>query len=168
MSSWLEKDAALSSRLSLAEQPGWRRTLALILAHSGDSWFWFAGLILTLWLGPSEWRYRAVILLAGIAAIGILVALIKQLVRRARPEGVMGTIYRKTDPHSFPSGHSARAGLLAVLGLALGPPWFGALLAAWGPLLALARVAIGVHYVSDIVAGFLLGMVVAGGIALLI
>jgi membrane-associated phospholipid phosphatase len=34
----------------------------------------------------------------------------------------------------------------------------------WAPLVALARVAMGVHYLSDIVAGALLGLVV--GLAL--
>jgi undecaprenyl-diphosphatase len=31
----------------------------------------------------------------------------------------------------------------------------------WAPLVALARVAMGVHYVSDIVAGAILGIVIA-------
>jgi undecaprenyl-diphosphatase len=56
------------------------------------------------------------------------------------------------------SGHAARAIMLAGLGLALGPPWFGAALCLWGPLVALARVAMGVHYVSDIAAGAALGV----------
>jgi len=31
----------------------------------------------------------------------------------------------------------------------------------WAPLVALARVAMGVHYLSDIVAGAILGVIVA-------
>jgi undecaprenyl-diphosphatase len=87
---------------------------------------------------------------------------IKFLVRRKRPEGEWGSIYRNTDPHSFPSGHAARAFLIAVVASALGPAWLSILLWIWAPLVALARVAMGVHYVSDVVAGAVLGVVVAG------
>jgi membrane-associated phospholipid phosphatase len=86
---------------------------------------------------------------------------IKFLVRRKRPEGEWGGIYRNTDPHSFPSGHAARAFLIAVVASALAPPWLGILLWIWAPLVSVARVAMGVHYVSDIVAGAGLGIVVA-------
>jgi undecaprenyl-diphosphatase len=47
--------------------------------------------------------------------------------------------------------------LLAVLALGLGPAWFGWLLLAWAPLVILARVAMGVHYLSDVIAGAALG-----------
>jgi membrane-associated phospholipid phosphatase len=36
--------------------------------------------------------------------------------------------------------------MLAVLALGIGPVWLGALLLVWAPLVALARVAMGVHY----------------------
>ena len=78
---------------------------------------------------------------------------------RRRPEGEWGAIYRKTDPHSFPSGHAARAFLLPVLALATGPAWFVLALWIWAPLVGLARVAMGVHYLSDIVAGAAVGLV---------
>jgi undecaprenyl-diphosphatase len=86
---------------------------------------------------------------------------IKFLVKRERPEGESGGIYRNTDPHSFPSGHAARAFLLAVLASALAPGWLALFLWIWAPLVALARVAMGVHYVSDILAGAILGIIVA-------
>jgi membrane-associated phospholipid phosphatase len=86
---------------------------------------------------------------------------IKFLVRRRRPEGEWGSIYRNTDPHSFPSGHAARAFLIAVVASALAPAWLGILLWIWAPLVSIARVAMGLHYVSDVVAGAMLGIVVA-------
>jgi len=85
---------------------------------------------------------------------------LKLIVRRQRPEGEWGAIYRNTDPHSFPSGHAARAILLAVLGLGLGPLWFAVVLVIWGPLVALARVAMGVHFLSDVLAGGFLGLMI--------
>ena len=93
----------------------------------------------------------------------VLVLSIKLLIRRRRPEGEWGGIYRSTDPHSFPSGHAARAALLAVMAMALGPAWFGWLVVLWSPVVAAARVLMGVHYVSDVVAGYLLGLLVGWG-----
>jgi len=154
----LETDARLSQQLRVAERPGPLRSLAIFLAHSGDSWFWGLGLAAVWLLGDSGWKYRAVVLVGAIGVTAVVVQAIKWTVRRQRPPGEWGTIYRSADPHSFPSGHAARAIMLAVLGLALGPAWFAALLGVWGPLVALARVAMGVHYVSDIVAGAVLGV----------
>ena len=50
--------------------------------------------------------------------------------------------------------------LIAVLAAGLGPAWLAILLWLWAPLVALARVAMGVHYLSDILAGALLGFLV--------
>ncbi|MCS6909194.1 MAG: phosphatase PAP2 family protein [Anaerolineales bacterium] len=154
----LEADARLSEKLGVAEKPGLLRNLAAFLAHSGDSWFWGFGLVLVWLLGEAGWKYRAVVLFVAIAVTAIIVQTLKWTVRRRRPPGEWGAIYRNADPHSFPSGHAARAIMLAVLGLALGPAWFALILCVWGPLVALARVAMGVHYVSDVAAGALLGV----------
>jgi len=97
----------------------------------------------------------------------VVVMIIKFTVRRRRPEGEWGNIYRATDPHSFPSGHAVRAMMLAVVLLGLGPLWLGLVMLAWAPLVGLARVAMGVHYLSDVVAGMVLGLVM-GGVVLLI
>jgi membrane-associated phospholipid phosphatase len=153
----LEMDARLSSSSRLADRPGPVRNLAAIFAHSGDSWFWLLGLGL-LWLaGDDFWKYRAGVLALGIAITAVMVLAIKFTVRRQRPQGEWGRIYRNADPHSFPSGHAARATMLALLALGLGPAWFGALLLVWAPLVGLARVSMGVHYLSDILAGMALG-----------
>jgi undecaprenyl-diphosphatase len=160
----LALDAAYTARLRIAERPGWRRRLAILFAHSGDSWFWLLGLAVLFWAGPYFWRLRAAAMVVSILITALIVFTIKLLVRRKRPEGEWGTVYRKTDPHSFPSGHAARAAMLAVLALGLGLPWFGLLLALWAPLVVLARVAMGVHYLSDVIAGALLGIVVGLGL----
>ena len=88
----------------------------------------------------------------------VLVLAIKFIVRRSRPPGDWGAIYRNTDPHSFPSGHAARAWLLAVISAALGPAWFGLLLIFWAPLVCFSRVVLGVHYLSDVLAGMIIGL----------
>lgn len=163
----LALDARLSVRMQVAGRPGLLRTAAAVLAHSGDSWFWWAGLALLWWRGNAFWRPWALTVLLSIIALAAIVLAIKFSIRRRRPEGEWGAIYRNTDPHSFPSGHAARAILIAILAIGLGPAWLAVILCIWAPLVALARVAMGVHYLSDVVAGAVLGAI-AGGIVLLI
>ncbi len=157
----LELDARLSSQMRVAEKPGLLRSVAIFFAHSGDSWFWGLALILLWFVGQKFWKDWSVIQFAGIAVLAVFVMSIKFMVRRRRPEGKWGGIYRNTDPHSFPSGHAARAFLIAVIATALGPLWLAAILWIWAPLVSLARVAMGVHYLSDVVAGAFVGLVVA-------
>jgi undecaprenyl-diphosphatase len=161
----LDLDERWSRALRVAEQPGLLRTLAAVFAHSGDSWFWLAGLGLLFVLGPAGWRLAEAEAAAALIFGAAIVLAIKFIVRRRRPEGEWGAIYRATDPHSFPSGHAARAVLLAVLAFGLGPGWLALLLAVWAPLVILARVAMGVHYLSDVLAGAGLGLLL-GWIAL--
>ena len=93
-----------------------------------------------VWLASAgEWRLRSAMLAGGILAMAALVMGIKLLVRRKRPSGEWGMLYRSTDPHSFPSGHAARVALLAVMAWGLGPAWFAVVLTLWAPLVALAR-----------------------------
>jgi membrane-associated phospholipid phosphatase len=158
MQSILQLDARLSDRLRVAEKPGLLRDFAVFFAHSGDSWFWGAGLLLLWWLAGPFWKHWAIVILAGISVLAALVIALKFIIRRRRPEGDWGGIYRNTDPHSFPSGHAARAFLIAVVAAGLGPGWVALALWVWAPLVALARVAMGVHYVSDILAGFGVGV----------
>lgn len=158
LKSIIELDARLSSRLRVAEMPGFRRTVAMILAHSGDSWFWGAALVVVWLQGDAFWKRWAVVMLAAISILAAVVMGLKFIIRRRRPEGDWGSIYRNTDPHSFPSGHAARAFLIAALAMALGPAGLALAFWIWAPLVSLARVAMGVHYLSDVVAGSILGV----------
>lgn len=153
----LQLDARLSDQMRVAEKPGALRSIAIFFAHSGDSWFWALGLLVLWTFGDRFWKQWAVVELLGIIALIALVMPLKFTIRRRRPEGEWGGIYRNTDPHSFPSGHAARAFLITVIAIGLGPVWAGLFLFVWAPLVALARVAMGVHYLSDIVAGLFVG-----------
>jgi membrane-associated phospholipid phosphatase len=158
MKSILEIDYRLSKDMGVADKAGVLRGLAVIFAHSGDSWFWGMAL-LALWLfGNAFWKQWAISLVGSIVLLAVVVFLIKRTIKRPRPNGLWGMIYRRTDPHSFPSGHAARAFLIAVLATALGPAWLAIVLWIWAPLVSIARVAMGVHYLSDILGGFVLGI----------
>lgn len=160
-------DDLWSQRLRRFEKPGLLRSVAILFAHSGDSWFWITGLILVWFLGSNAWRSWATGMLIAIFALALTVMAIKFSIRRPRPEGDFGEIYRRSDPHSFPSGHAARSVLLAVLSVGWGPPWLALILVPWAPLVSLARVALGLHFPSDVLAGGTLG-ILAGFIALVV
>lgn len=152
-------DAALSARLGVgAGASGTARRIAGAVAHSADG-VWSIGLaaVLALAGGP---RARAVapMVLAGWLGTALVVRLLKTSVRRARPAGAWGARQRRSDPHAFPSGHAARATMLAiVLGAGFGSLALGLALGLWALAVALARVAVGVHHASDVVAGILVG-----------
>ncbi len=160
-------DVQLTSRIQLRSMAGVGWKLAVILSHSGDSWLWATGIGL-IWLlsfsYPDLHRLSAILEISiVIQALSIFV--LKRLIHRQRPDGEWGGIYRQIDPHSFPSGHATRAAMLSVLGLAFGPAWLGWLLVIWTPLVCIARVMTGVHYVSDILGGIILGLLLGGGFA---
>lgn len=160
-SAWLELDRRLSAKFRVAENPGVIRNTAAFIAHSGDSWFWGIGLGIAWLLGNVSVKRWSMHLFAAIVVTALAVMAIKLLVRRERPKGEWGSIYRNTDPHSFPSGHAARAILLATLVPFIGPPALILPLILWAPLVALARVAMGLHYLSDVLAGGVLGFALA-------
>jgi len=163
----LEIDRRWSARISFAERSAALRSIGALLAHSGDSWFWGAGLAAVWVLGDVVQKQWAVGLLIGIFVTAVIVMALKFLIRRRRPEGTFGSLYRRTDPHSFPSGHAARATMLAVLVLGWGPVWLVPIILIWAPLVTLSRVAMDLHYLSDAVAGAVLGIAVGIGILLI-
>ena len=150
-------DAALTAPLVLREKPRAPRLCALGLAHSGDMPVWIVLLACAWYFGDDAWKTRAMVTFAGLVLVEIVVIGTKMVVRRQRPPGTEGMIYRKTDPFSFPSGHAARAVLLSLLALRMGPAAAFIAIIIWSPLMVLSRIAIGIHYVLDVAAGALLG-----------
>ena len=115
-------DARVSERLRHATERAGIRRLAAFVAHSADWWWWLIGTA-TLWLvGDARARPAILVVTATIVVTAITVQSLKWLVRRERPSGERDFLSRHTDPHSFPSGHAARATALTVVGAALGPP----------------------------------------------
>ena len=164
----ISRDEAISKKLQIMETDHSLKPLAVLFAHSGDSWFWLVGLLIVFFAASLEWKYRALVMMVSFVILAVIVLLIKFTVRRRRPEGEWGKIYRATDPHSFPSGHAARAFLFAVLALGLGPAWFGITLIIWAPLVTLSRVITGVHYLSDVIAGSIIGVLAGCGVLLVL
>jgi undecaprenyl-diphosphatase len=155
----LKLDAKLSKALLIKENKPFLALVLKFFAHSGDSWFWLVGLLIAWLLSESEWRQRLLFIAVGLVIMAAAVIVLKFSIRRPRPDGEWGQIYRITDPHSFPSGHAARSATLAVMAIAFGPPWFAIAVVLWAPWVGIARIALGVHYFSDVVAGWLVGAV---------
>lgn len=73
---------------------------------------------------------------------------------------VIGAAYRF---NSFPSGHAATAAMFAaVLCLFFKKKWLRASVLALALLISLSRIAMGVHWVTDVLVGFLGGWLLAG------
>lgn len=161
MNQLLELDRRWSAALVLPASRRALRQVAALLAHSGDSWFWGAGLVVVWLLSDTEGKQWALRLFLAIGFTAAFVTGLKFLIRRQRPAGEWGAIYRKADPHSFPSGHAARSALIAVLVANWGPGWLVPWILLWAPIMPLARVAMGLHYLSDTVVGAVLGILAA-------
>ena len=152
-----ETDRRLTARLQIGDEDKIERRLVGLAAHSGDSWLILLGLGLIWLIGDAAWHALAIQTIIAILVLAIFVGLIKFTFRRKRPEGDWGQIYRKTDPHSFPSGHAARVALLVVLTFGSGPSWLGLLVFVWAIVVSLSRIAMGLHFVSDVVVGSFIG-----------
>lgn len=141
------------------------RATFLLLTHLADP-LTIAAIVAGLgfvWIQTAEIRY-------GIAAIVILItitlgAVLKMLVERARPENEYSATLAT---FSFPSGHSSGSAVTyGILAIILWPLLVSGLLFLLVGLLAVAlplligvsRVYLGAHYPSDVVAGWLLGIV---------
>ncbi len=149
---------------------GWWPLDAVMAAASavgvwGAVWF-VLGLILALrrrgFVAHGDVRLLWALLLTSTLVGGI----IKPMVARPRPDGrapassLVAAVTSRTQGYSFPSGHAASAAAGAVgLGCMLRRrrAWVWAL----ALLIAASRVYLGVHYPSDVAAGFLIGWAVA-------
>lgn len=125
-----------------------------------------AALGLVIWLLRRRARRLALWVVTTMAVGGLLGVLLKLLVGRHRPD-LLEPVARAAG-FSFPSGHALNAALTAgVFVLVLLPVARGAKRwVLWGAAVAvtvltgLSRIVLGVHWTSDVVAGWLLGIAV--------
>lgn len=138
------------------------RPLVVVGAHLGDGPLWLLLWGLGLWYWrPDAPRFQGILAWVASAVLAAVVTYgIKFTVRRPRPREVGGFYSRRYDAHAFPSGHATRMGTVALWGSLLFPQWA---LLFWAVSLwcILSRAALGVHYLGDVVVGFLVGMSVS-------
>ena len=154
----------------------WFHTLNNRLAHDvfnvitdfGESqWYLIAGMLLFAAFRKSNpgRAYSGLFLSLSVAVSGVGADIIKYLAGRARPtiyfsEHLYGLncFHYEYEWTSFPSGHSATAFSAAIVLTTLYPRW-RFLFFFSGALIAFSRILLTQHYVSDVIAGSLLGIV---------
>jgi undecaprenyl-diphosphatase len=167
-------DRKLSARLVIPREARFLRLMALIAAHSGDSPLWLLwAAVALIWGGDAWWSFGGRVLVGTLAA-GATTTALKWLFRRQRPPGESLGFYSRLDHHAFPSGHAGRSACLAVLlapllpAWGIAPPilWIGLIL--WVILVGLARVSLKVHFISDIVGGWITGLLIGSTLFLML
>ena len=153
------RDHRLMRRVNGWHPPSWFRAWMLAASRGGDGLLWYAfGIALLLFGGPE--RFAAVAAGGTAAGTGVLVfTIVKRKTGRRRPceiaEHCWATLL-PPDQFSFPSGHSITAFAFALP--------FGLFYPALMPVLlfcalsvAMSRIVLGMHFLSDVIAGCSLG-----------
>ena len=154
-------DAELTRDLASALRAPWLTPLLVLLS----AWIVKGPLLAGLAAaqpGPLGRRLRAVVAVAVAALLASLAAtVIKLLVDRTRPPEVLGmeALVALPTTASFPSGHATTAAAAATA-LALLVPRWRLLAVSLALLVGASRVLLGVHFVGDVLAGFVLGAAV--------
>jgi undecaprenyl-diphosphatase len=105
--------------------------------------------------------WSALYVIGAVVAADLITSAIKAVVPRHRPfEHQIGPSMRT---HSFPSGHTSTSFAAATM-LAILVPRFRVAFFVLATLIGLSRLYNGVHYPTDVLAGALLGVLVALGI----
>ncbi len=150
--------------------PRWLRYWMIAATKLGDGWVWYSvGIALLLFGG--EYRFIAFAASAAAeAATIVLVRLLKKASKRKRPCQLEAHCWANVlppDQFSFPSGHAMSAFAIAVP-LCVFYPEMGAALIALSVSIAISRVILGMHFVSDVVVGSVLGAGLGYGSYLLV
>lgn len=160
-------DSVVSHRLQEIAKDSWPRKALAVVAHSADSVVVVPCLFALWWWHDFARQSLVIPVAAGFALSIVVTSIVKFAVRRRRPAGDWGAFYRKTDPHSFPSGHASRTITMTMVVMAGRWPLIGAALLLWSLLVGLSRIILGVHYLYDVLAGYLLGLGIGAAMWLL-
>ena len=160
------RDHKLMHRLNRWPAPRWVRVWMMCATRGGDGWLWYAiGAMILLFGG--EMRFRAAIAAGLSEAIGAALFLrLKKSANRKRPcayeQHVWATLL-PPDQFSFPSGHTITAFAIAVSLIQFYPSLtVGLLFCAIS--IAISRIVLGMHFLSDVLAGAAIGTALALGV----
>lgn len=143
---------------SIAKNDFVRRTFALA-NYAGDMYLWIACILLLPFLFDQQGKLNAITAVLAIPISVTIQTIIKHTFKRKRPFYTIAEIFQCghiLDKHSFPSGHCLHAIMFSlILGYQL--PWIMGLLLLLSVFIFLSRPILGIHYVSDVLAGILFG-----------
>ncbi len=163
-------DYFLMHRLNRWRPPRWIRVWMLAASRAGDGWLWWCCGLAVLASNDAA-RYQAFAAAALAVLVGILIfKVLKRAVGRKRPCAIEPHCWANLlppDQFSFPSGHSITAfAVVAALGVFY--PSALPVLAFCAISVAASRVLLGMHFLSDVVAGSSLGAGLGYAAALLL
>jgi undecaprenyl-diphosphatase len=144
--------------------------LARAVTRAGNGWVYPAAAPLLL---AASMRFgRSLVAAALSLAVAFLIyPPLKRFIARPRPchaDGRLADALSPLDRYSFPSGHAMTAAAFGVP-IAVAAPQPGMLIVIVAcALVSWSRMALGHHYLSDVVAGTLLGATIAGAVAALV
>jgi undecaprenyl-diphosphatase len=153
-------DHRLMRKIHRWRAPRWFRILMIMSTRMGDGWLWYSiGAILLIFGGPQKFLAIGSATLAS--AIGIfLFRTLKHASRRKRPceiEPHCWSTILPPDRYSFPSGHSITSFAIA-LSVGMFYPGLQIVLLVVATLIAASRIILGMHFLSDVLAGSTIGI----------
>jgi len=159
----LHRDHRLMLRVNRWHAPRWIRVWMLCATRGGDGWLWYGmGLVIALFGGDA--RFLAIATAAVTEGIGIAIFLrLKKAAGRKRPctlEPHCWATLLPPDQFSFPSGHTITAFAVA-LSLSHFYPSLELGLLFCAASVAASRVLLGMHFLSDVLAGAAIGAILA-------
>jgi undecaprenyl-diphosphatase len=163
---WLEvSDHRLMRTVNRWRPPRWMRLWMIAATRGGDGWLWYAmGLVVGLFGGPE--RFLAIGAAAASAGVGVgLFLRLKRVCARKRPcaiEPHCWTTLLPPDQFSFPSGHTITAFAVAISLGAFYPALLAGLLFCAASV-AVSRILLGMHFLSDVIAGAGIGGILGYG-----
>lgn len=153
-------DYILMRRLNRWTPPRWFQLWMIGATRAGDGWLWAACALAVLLSGDSS-RFEAVSAAALAIGLGILLfRLVKTVIGRERPCRIEPHCWFRLlppDRFSFPSGHTITA-FAAVASIGWFYPSSVPLLLTAALSIALSRIVLGMHFLSDVLAGALTGI----------
>ena len=157
------EDHRLMRRLNRWRAPRWFRLWMICATRGGDGWLWYALLFAVALFGGQE-RVLAITAAVTAAGTGILSFLwLKKATRRRRPCAIEPHCWATLlppDQFSFPSGHTITAFAISV-SLSLFYPAVAPVLLFCAVSIAVSRVILGMHFLSDVIAGAAIGSALA-------
>lgn len=157
------REHAWLARLNGVRLPDWAVALLRAASRLGDGVFWYA-LMGSLLVAHGLDALQPVLHMIAAGLAGTLAyKWLKGATERPRPYQACPSICCLTAPldrFSFPSGHTLHAVVFSLVATAYYPA-LGWLVWPFTALVALSRLVLGLHYVSDVLVGALLGASIA-------
>jgi len=156
-------DHKLMRKVNKWPAPKWVRLWSVAATRAGDGWLWYLiGLAILLMGGAG--RFEAIAAAGSAALVGIATfKALKHVSGRKRPcqiEPHCWATLLPPDQFSFPSGHTITAFAVAVTLGEFYPMLLPGLLLCAASIAA-SRILLGMHFLSDVVVGAALGMLLA-------